>query len=417
MADEGGGLRGLFARADFRRLLVGQGVSALGDWMATVALMALVLDLSRSSTAVGGILVLRLAPAAIAGPLASRVVRRWDRRRTMLAMDLARAAIVGLIPIVHALWWVYVWAFLLEVCGLVFLPARDAAIPDLAGERELPLANGLVLGSSYGTIPFGAGAFAVVAAVAGRHRNVAVFWVDVVTFMISFAMIARMTALGRAEPEAGQEEAGFLDALRLPLVRAVAPATLVIALGLGALFSIGIVYVREVLHATTTEFGVLVALFGVGAGFGLAGLHLSGRSDLATIRRLVGMQGAVVAAMSLAPTVALAFLGAVLFGAATSAALAAAMSVLQERLDDHERVLAFTAFHVLIRGGLAAAAIAAGAVADVLADVTWPGVGTLEPARVVLLSSGLLVVLTAAASRGLSSPESSPRARLPRSAT
>ncbi len=41
----------------------------------------------------------------------------------------------------------------------MFLPARDAGIPDLVGDDDLSRANGLVLGSSYGTIPFGAALF------------------------------------------------------------------------------------------------------------------------------------------------------------------------------------------------------------------------------------------------------------------
>jgi len=58
-------------------LLVGQTVSALGDWMATFAVIALVYQQSGSSTAVGGILALRLIPAALGGPLAARAASRW----------------------------------------------------------------------------------------------------------------------------------------------------------------------------------------------------------------------------------------------------------------------------------------------------------------------------------------------------
>ena len=116
------GVRTLLRHRGFRRLLIGQSVSALGDWMATVALMALVLDITGSSTAVAAILVLRLAPAALAGPLAARAIRKWDRRKTMVAMDGLRAGIVVLVPLVHAVWWVFVWAFVLEVAGLVCPP-------------------------------------------------------------------------------------------------------------------------------------------------------------------------------------------------------------------------------------------------------------------------------------------------------
>ena len=156
-------MRSLLARTGFRNLVIGQGVSALGDWMGTVAFIVVVHELTDSSTAVAGILVLRLLPAGIAGPLTARLVQRWDRRRTMLAMDAARAAMIAVIPLVRAVWWVYLWAFLIELASLIFLPARDASIPDLAGDGDLPLANGLILGSSYATMPIGAALFALVA--------------------------------------------------------------------------------------------------------------------------------------------------------------------------------------------------------------------------------------------------------------
>ena len=98
--------------------------------------MALVLELTNSPIAVGGILTLRLLPAAIAGPLAARAALRWDRRRTMLAMDATRAVMIALVPLVRALWWVYLWGFLIEVASIVFLPARRRVHPRPRGERR-----------------------------------------------------------------------------------------------------------------------------------------------------------------------------------------------------------------------------------------------------------------------------------------
>ena len=390
-----GGLRPLLRETGFRRLALGQTISGLGDWMATVALMVLVLELSGSSAAVGGVLVLRLMPAALAGPLVARVVQHWDRRSTMLAMDAARAGIVLAIPLIDALWWVYLCSFFLELAGLVFLPARDAAVPDLAHRDSLPLANGVMLASSFGTIPFGALAFGLVSWIAGGGVPAAVFVLDAGTFLVSYALIARVSLVDHArgsEPESG---ARFRDALRLPIVRSVGPAALVTALGLGTLFSLGVVFVSEVLGASTLEFAVLIALFGVGAGLGLAGLNASGRPDVRTVRFCIAAQGIVVAGMSQVPTVWAAFLGAVLFGAATAAGLAAAMSILQEQLGERDRVLAFTAFHVLIRAGLGLAALGAGLAGDFLGRLQWPLLGTLPPARAVLLVSGALVAASA----------------------
>ena len=103
--------------------------------MVTLALMVLVLDVSGSSTAVGGVLVLRLLPTLVAGPLVARLVRRWDRRRRCWRWTPCRVVVVLAIPVVDTLWWIYVWAFLLELAGLIFVPARDAAVPDLASPR------------------------------------------------------------------------------------------------------------------------------------------------------------------------------------------------------------------------------------------------------------------------------------------
>ncbi|HEX5365430.1 MAG TPA: MFS transporter [Acidimicrobiales bacterium] len=392
---------GVLPRGPLRDLLVGQSVSSLGDWMGTVALMALVLELTGSATAVGGVLVLRLAPTVLAGPVAARLVSRWSRRRVMLAMDAVRVPAVAVLPWVKAVWWVYLWAFLVELAGMVFLPARDASIPDLVeGDDDLAVANGLVLGTSYGMIPIGAGLYAVVAAVAGSDAGIGVarvvFALDALTFVVSFLAIARLPELGTSSLDEGGGGGRFLDALRLPIVRRLAPMAAVVAFGLGALFSIGIVWVREVLGATDIQFGLLVACFGVGAGGGLLALRLVHRRDLRTVTSVLVLEGGVVATMSLAPSIGFALMAAVAFGGLSAVVLALAMEVLQDELAERERVLAFTVFHVVIRSALALAAVGAGVADDLLDEVQWPLVGHLESTQVVLLCSGLLVVVVAA---------------------
>jgi len=165
--------------------------------------------------------------------------------------------------------------------------------------------------------------------------------------------------------------------------------------GLGALFSLGIKLVQEELRASDIEYGVLIVLFGAGAGIGLAVGHKSRHVDLLVLtRRGALVMGALVAMMSQSPTVWLAFLGAVGFGAGATVALTSGMSALQARIpDEGERVLAFSAFHVVIRIGLGAAALGAGAIGDGLNGAGLPGT------RSVLLASGLIVLASAATVR------------------
>src|SRR4029450_7490891 len=121
-------------------------------------------------------------------------------------------------------------------------------------------------------------ACAAVAALAGRdiggRTHALVFWIDALTFLVSFACIARATDLaGAAAADRPNENARLRGAFRVSLVRAVMPAAAAVALGLGALFSTGIVFVREVLGASDAEFGWLIALFGGGGVLGIAGLQ------------------------------------------------------------------------------------------------------------------------------------------------
>jgi len=395
--------------SDYRDLLVAETVSALGDWMGTVAFIELVFAISGSPAAVGGMLTLRLAPALVAGPVAARIVTRWNPRATMMAMNAIRAGIVAVIPFVHALWWVFFWAFFLEMCSLVFLPARDASILHLVEEREddLAVANGLLLASSYGTLPLGAGLFAAVSALAGgplsfvpRGRFGLAFWLDALTFVVGFVLVARITSLRKLHPEATPDdlpasEAGtFLRALRLPLVRTALPPVLAVALGLGSLFSLGIEFVRKTLHASDTQFACLIILFGVGAALGMGLLQIRRpRQPLAVLRPGVSVIGLVLAGMALAPSIGLAFAGAIAFGAAASFTMISGMTGVQTTLrDDTERQLGFAAVHVGLRVALVIGAIAAGVAGALVKGLSVPVIGLLDPARVVLFFSGLAVV-------------------------
>lgn len=409
-------MRSLLRHRGFRLLLMGQGISAFGDWMGTIGFMALSYAITDSAVAVGVVLVLRLLPAMVAGPLATRLVARFDRRRTMMAMDAFRTVVAAAVPLVSAIWWVYLCALLLELGSVAFLPARDSSIPDLVADEHLPLANGLVLASSYGTIPFGAAAFAAASAPFSgphglAHGGVApVFWVDAATFIVSFWCIRQLRELDGASAKADTTEtsvsvagpgsgAGFFSALRIPLVRVIAPLAFAVACGLGALFSLGILFVRNVLHADNSSFSFLVALFGIGAAAGLLWLRVIGDRGLAFVRVCIFGQGTVIALMSFASNIWLCYLGAVLFAFFTAASLATAMGVLQEALPGNDRVRAFAVFHVLIRIGLGLAAVGAALAADLVGAVNWPLVGRLSPVRLVLGCSGAAVAVMAVALR------------------
>lgn len=386
--------RRLLQTRSYRKLLIAQVVSGSGDWFATVALLALVYEISGSATAVGGMLALRLMPGAIAGPIAAKLAHRWDRRRTLVAMDFARAGIVMAVPLVQSLAWVLTWVFAMEMATLIYLPARDASTRDLIdSDDDLPIANGLLMGGSYGTLPISAGIFAAYTAgpqltgVPGGHLALA-FWIDAATFLFSGLMIATLRTL--SDRVASPELTGRLrDALQIPLVRRAIFPVIVASLGLGTVFSLGIAFITDTLGAGESQFAIFIILFGVGAIIGVAALQLLKPANyVSEMWRGMLTLGAVLALMGLVPKLWLAYLIAVAFGAASSYAIDAAISGLQVRLEEERRVLAFTVFHIGLRVSLGIGAILAGAFADLLGEVNG-----IDPIRVVMLGAGLVVLV------------------------
>ena len=115
------GVRAVLAIKPFRQLWWCLGLSSLGDWLGLLATTALAVSLSggtaegggledyaAANLAVAGVLVLRLAPAIVFGPLAGVVADRWDRKTTMVVGDVLRGLLFITIPLVGELWWLLV---------------------------------------------------------------------------------------------------------------------------------------------------------------------------------------------------------------------------------------------------------------------------------------------------------------------
>lgn len=130
---------------DFRLLLAGQLLSNVGDWLLLVAAPFFVFELTGSTMATGLTLTAEAVPAIVLGPVAGVFVDRWDRRRTMIATDVLRAATVLSMLAVHSrgeVWIVYGAVTVEAGFSQFFSPARRALVPNLVGRGpELSAAN------------------------------------------------------------------------------------------------------------------------------------------------------------------------------------------------------------------------------------------------------------------------------------
>jgi MFS family permease len=151
--DRGGGFSRvrLFAplrHRDFRLLWSGMCVSLIGDGIFFVALAWQVYALSNVPTALAVVGIV-MAFATIAFLLLGGVISdRVDRRRVMLAADLTRSLVVGVIAVlsllgVLELWQIVAFAALYGAATAFFDPAFDAIVPDILPEDTLAQANSL----------------------------------------------------------------------------------------------------------------------------------------------------------------------------------------------------------------------------------------------------------------------------------
>jgi dTMP kinase len=411
-------VRQLLSAGGFRRLLIGQAVSGLGDWVATLAFIAIAFNLTHNQTAVAVVLVLRLVPPIFAAPIGGFLADRMDRRLIMVSSDVARGILICFVPFT-GIAGVYIIAFLHECISLLFLPARDASVPTLVKEENLPLANGFVLGSSYGSIPFAAALFGGLSIVAKHfpeswplhelvqnHQIAFAFFFDAATFAVSATMIAGI-ALPRGEEGeslhlfSGLAE-GFRHVWRTPLLRSLAEGLLVSMFGGGVLFAIGIAYIHLTLGGSDVQFGWLAALWGAGMGLGLGAVRpLINREGAAPLVLLaVTACGGILIVMALLPFLWLAFIVAVLFGAAFSVAITVALSIAQRATEDRLRGRIMAGVQMLFRVGLGAGALGMGGIATAIGDTkVHPGIGGLDiemDANQIALFAGGLIILTGA---------------------
>jgi dTMP kinase len=149
----------------FRRLWIVLGVASLGDWLGLLATSVFAATQVTGDTAkgaaFGGVIAVRLLPALILGPVAGVLADRFDRRYTMVICDLLRFVLFASIPLAALLGfgggatvaWAAVATFLIETITLIWIPAKEAAVPNLIPRARLEMANQLTLITTYGLTP------------------------------------------------------------------------------------------------------------------------------------------------------------------------------------------------------------------------------------------------------------------------
>src|SRR4051812_9447910 len=164
--------RGLKESRDFRLLTIGSVVTGLGTQAALVALPYQVYVISRSAFLTGLLGAVELGPLIALSLFGGALADRFDRRRLLLATQvalvavasgLAAAALAGTPP----LWLLYVLAGLSTAASAVERVTRSAMVPNLVAPERLRGALSLTFGLYQLTMVVGPGLGGVLIEAAG----------------------------------------------------------------------------------------------------------------------------------------------------------------------------------------------------------------------------------------------------------
>jgi Major Facilitator Superfamily len=140
---------------DFWLYFSGQAISQLGTSFTGFALPLLVFRLTESPTNLALTMAANFLPYLLFGLVLGAVVDRVERKRMMISVELARGAVIAVLPVLYLtgelrVEYVYAVAFVQSTLGILFDAGEFAAIPSLVGTDDLVTANGRVMASNQG---------------------------------------------------------------------------------------------------------------------------------------------------------------------------------------------------------------------------------------------------------------------------
>lgn len=175
-------------------LMVGQNLSRWGDAIFSIALVWFVYQDTHSALNTAAVSVAQRLAVTLSGPVAGVYVDRWDRRRTLMGVNVVSTGAVLLTAVLafrHVLgvWAIYAALFALTAAAMMGRPAFHSVMSRILPRDQLAAGNGLYqsVGSANGF--FAASVGGVVVAAVGA---VVSGFIDVGSFVLAVAALAML---------------------------------------------------------------------------------------------------------------------------------------------------------------------------------------------------------------------------------
>jgi MFS family permease len=321
---------------NYRRYVAGQSVSLIGTWMQMAAQSWLVLSLTGSATTLGLIVALQTLPVLLLGPYGGVIADRIDKRRLMVALQLAmgvQALILGVLTITGAvrLWEIGALAALLGLNNAFENPARQSFMLELVGGESLR--NAVTLNSVLVNVArvIGPAVAGILIATVGEGPC---FLLNAASFA---AVVTSLVTLDRKaihpSPPSGREPGQLREGLRYVRRTPELGVPLAMMALVGCLayeFQVTLpVMARQGLHVGATGYGFMTAAMGVGAVVGGLFVATKGKTGLPTLIAASCAFGVLLAFAGLAPNLPVEVFALALAGGASISFMSTGNSTLQ----------------------------------------------------------------------------------------
>jgi MFS family permease len=264
----------ILKRKDFRNLMIGKAMSAIGSNVQQFALSLYVLATTGSATIFASMLAISILPRILLSPIAGVFGDWFDRKKTIVRLDLLNAFLIGLYALYFyingslSLWSIYLIVIILEIVEIFFGSAMGAVIPSMIEKEKLMEANSvrsLIMSIANILAPV------IASSLYGLIGLMSVLVLNAISFLFSalLEMSIHVPAFHK-QPEKiniKQFRDDFIDGLSVLKEQRI--LLNIIALGvflnfsLSPLFSIGLIFIiMDLLGATEIQFGFIMTLAG-----------------------------------------------------------------------------------------------------------------------------------------------------------
>jgi MFS family permease len=323
---------------NFRLFFTGQLISQVGNWLTLIAQTLLVLKLTDSGVALGGLAAAQFGPVLLLGGYAGLVADRTDKRKLLLvvqALAMLQSFALAALAFQHhpQVWMIFAIAAIGGTTTAFDNPARRSYVVEMVPETDVTNAVSLNSALMTGSRIIGPALGGLLVVTAGYGwafllDGLSYIAVLIALYMIDSTLVRRppLQARGKGQVREGVRYAWSIAELRVPLIMMAIIGTL--AFNFQTVLPL---FSERDLGGGDGLFSILMSVVSVGSLIGA--LIAARRTDVDV--RVVSLSalgfGAAMVALSVAPNTGFAFLFGAAMGFASISFMTSSTAIVQLR--------------------------------------------------------------------------------------